>query len=133
MEKIRSDNGILIAIIVRKDFKKEGVNFISDPNFPLQLGLSNYKKNEEIKAHFHIENEIKINKIQEIVYIKKGKTLVNLYNKEGFNFKSIELTTGDIIFFVEGGHGFKMIEETDIIEVKQGPYFGKDKDKRMIE
>ena len=133
VSKIKSKDGKIIAIVVRKDFKKEGVNFISDPDFPLQLGISNYKKSEEIKAHFHIENEIKINKIQEIVYIKKGKTLVNLYNKEGFNFKSIELTSGDIIFFVEGGHGFKMIEETDIIEVKQGPYFGRDKDKRMIE
>lgn len=131
--KIKSNDGKTIAIVVKKDFKKEGVNFISDPEFPLQLGISNYKKNEEIKAHFHIENEIKINKIQEIVYIKKGKTLVNLYNKEGFNFKSIELITGDIIFFIEGGHGFKMLEETDIIEVKQGPYFGRDKDKRVIE
>ena len=133
VSKIKSNDGKTIAIVVRKDFKKEGVNFISDPDFPLQLGISNYKKNEEIKAHFHIENEIKINKIQEIVYIKKGKTLVNLYNKDGCNFKSIELTTGDIIFFVEGGHGFNMLEETDIIEVKQGPYFGRNKDKRLIE
>ena len=133
MERIKSKDGRTIAIVVRKDFKKEGVNFISDPDFPLQLGFSNYKKNKEIKAHFHIENEIKINKIQEIVYIKKGKTLVNLYNKEGYKFKSIELTTGDIIFFVDGGHGFNMLEETDIIEVKQGPYFGRDKDKRVIE
>jgi len=132
MEKIKSKDGKIIAIVVRKDFKKKGVNFISDPDFPLQLGISNYEKNEEIKAHFHIENEIKIDKIQEIVYIKKGKTLVNLYSKDGCNFKSIELTTGDIIFFVEGGHGFNMLEETDIIEVKQGPYFGRDKDKRMI-
>ena len=132
MEKIKSKDRKTIAIVVRKDFKKEGVNFISDPDFPLQLGISNYKKNEEIKAHFHIENEIKINKIQEIVYIKKGKTLVNLYNKDGSKFKSIEFTTGDIIFFVEGGHGFNKLAETDIIEVKQGPYFGRDKDKRMI-
>jgi len=114
MERIKSKDGKTIAIVVRKDFKKGGVNFISDPDFPLQLGISNYKKDEEIKAHFHIENEIKINKIQE-------------------KFKSIELTTGDIIFFIDGGHGFNMLEETDIIEVKQGPYFGKDKDKRMIE
>ncbi len=133
VSKIKSNDGRTIAIVVRKDFKKEGVNFISDPDFPLQLGISNYKENEEVKAHFHIENEIKINKIQEIIYIKKGKALANLYNKEGFNFKSVELTTGDIIFFIEGGHGFKMLEETDIIEVKQGPYFGRNKDKRMIE
>lgn len=133
VSKIKSNDGKTIAIVVKKDFKKEGVNFISDPDFPLQLGISNYKKNEEIKAHFHIKNKIKINKIQEIVYIKKGRTLVNLYDKDRYNFKSIELTTGDIIFFVEGGHGFKILEETDIIEVKQGPYFGRDKDKRVIE
>lgn len=59
MERIKSKDGKTIAIVVRKDFKKEGVNFISDPDFPLQLGISNYKKNEKIKAHFHIENKLR--------------------------------------------------------------------------
>jgi len=133
MEEIISDDGGIIALVVRREFEKEGVNFVSKKDFPLQLGISSYKKGEEIKAHFHIEKEIKINKIQEVVHIKRGKTRVDLYDSNGKKFKSVELLTGDTIFFADGGHGFEILEDTKIVEVKQGPYFGKAKDKRMIE
>ena len=133
MEEIKSDDGRTIAIVVRRDFGKDGVNFVSKEDFPLQLGVSGYKKGATIKAHFHIEKEIKINKIQEVVHIESGRTMVNLYDLNGKKVKSVELSEGDTIFFVDGGHGFEMLEDTKILEVKQGPYFGKDKDKRMIE
>ena len=133
MEEIKSDDGKIIAIVVRRDFKKDGVNFVSKEDFPLQLGISSYKKNNRIKAHFHIEREIKVNKVQEVVHIESGRTIVNLHDLNGKEFKSIELSTGDTIFFVDGGHGFEMLEDTKIVEIKQGPYFGKDKDKRGIE
>ena len=133
MEEIKSEKGELIALVVRRDFEKDGVNFVSKPEFPLQLGISSYKNGEEIKAHVHIEREITINKNQEVVHIKRGKTRVDLYDSQGENIKSVELSAGDTIFFVDGGHGFEMLEDTKILEVKQGPYFGKDKDKRMID
>jgi hypothetical protein len=133
MEEIKSDDGELIALVVRREFEKEGVNFVTKPESPLQLGISSYKNGEEIKAHFHIEREIKINKNQEVVHIKSGKTRVDLYDSKRDKIKSVELSAGDTIFFVDGGHGFEMIEDTKILEVKQGPYFGKDKDKRMID
>lgn len=133
MEEIISDDGRIIAIVVKREFEKDGVNFVSKQDFPLQLGISSYKKGATIKAHFHIEKEIRINKIQEVVHIESGRTMVSLYDLNGKKFKSVELSEGDTIFFVDGGHGFEMLEDTKIIEVKQGPYFGRDKDKRMIE
>ena len=133
MEEIRSDDGKIIAIVARRDFGKDGVNFVSKDDFPLQLGISGYRKGDRIKAHFHIEKEITINKIQEVVHIESGRTRVNLYDLNGKKFKSVELSGDDTILFVDGGHGFEILEDTKIIEVKQGPYFGKDKDKRMIE
>jgi hypothetical protein len=133
MEKIETDDGKIIAIIVKGVFEKSGVNFVSRPDFPLQLGISNYKKGSKIKPHFHIEKEIKINKIQEVVHIESGKVIVDLYDFNGKKLKSVELLADDTIFFVDGGHGFEIIEDTKIIEVKQGPYLGKDKDKKVIE
>jgi len=133
MEEIKSDDGEIIAIVVKKDFEKEGVNFVSKQDFPLQLGVSGYKKGATIKAHFHIEKEFRINKIQKVVHIKRGRAMVDLYDLNGKKFQSVELSDGDTTFFVDGGHGFGMLEDTKIIEVKQSPYFGKDKDKRMIE
>jgi hypothetical protein len=133
MEEIKSDDGRTIAIVVKRDFEKDGVNFVSKQDYPLQLGISGYKKGDTIKAHFHIEREIKINKIQEVVHIKSGRTMVNLYDSNGKKFKSVELSEGDTILFVDGGHGFEMLEDTKIVEVKQGPYFGVDGDKEYLE
>lgn len=132
MQEITSD-GKTIAIVVQASFKKNGANFISKEDFPMQLGISCYKEGEEIKPHSHLDKKLTIKKIQEIVHFESGRAIVNLYDLNGKKFKSVELSTGDTIFFVEGGHGFMVLEDTKLIEVKQGPYFGKDKDKLMLE
>lgn len=129
VEEIKSDDGKIIAIVVRRDFQKEGVNFVSKKDFPLQLGISSYKKEDKIKPHFHIRKEIRINKIQEVVHIQSGRAVANLYDMNSRIIKSVELATGDTIFLTDGGHGFEMLEDTKIIEIKQGPYLGRDKDK----
>jgi hypothetical protein len=131
-EKIQSADGKTIAIIVREDFEKDGANFMSQEEYPLQLGVSRYKKGAEIQSHRHLHKKIVIDKIQEVVHFESGKALVNLYDLNGAKFKSLELSMGDTIFFVDGGHGFIMLEDTKLIEVKQGPYLGKGKDKMMI-
>ena len=131
-EKIQSADGRIVAIIVREEFEKDGANFLSQEEYPLQLGVSQYKKGTEIQAHRHLHKKIVIDKIQEIVHFESGRALVNLYDLTGAQFKTLELSMGDTIFFVDGGHGFTMLEDTKLIEVKQGPYLGKDKDKMVI-
>lgn len=128
-----SASGETIAIVIKKSFKKDGVNFISKIHFPLQLAISSYTKGDKIKPHVHIDREITIKNFQEVVYIKSGRATVNLYDSNMELFKSAKLSAGDLIFFVSGGHGFEMLKNTTIIEVKQGPYLGKDKDKVMLE
>jgi hypothetical protein len=131
MQEITSD-GKTIAIVVKASFRKDGANFLSKEDFPLQLGIGFYRKGEEIRSHFHPDKKLEISKIQEIVHFESGGALVDLYDLNGKKFKTIELSMGDTIFFVAGGHGFTMLEDSKIIEVKQGPYFGKDKDKLML-
>lgn len=133
MEEIKSSDGATIAIIVRKNFAKQGINFLTQDSFPLQLGVNSYKKGYKIKGHIHQKREVKVNNIQEVLYLKSGKVLVTLYDLNNKLIKSIDLSAGDLIFFVDGGHGVEMAEDTTFIEVKQGPYFGKTKDKEYIE
>jgi hypothetical protein len=133
LEEITSACGQIIAIVIKKDFKKSGINFISKNDFPLQLGINSYAKGSKIKPHVHLDREVRIRSLQEVVYIKNGTILVNLYDSNRLLFKSFKLSTGDLIFFVSGGHGFEILKDSTIIEVKQGPYFGKDQDKTMIE
>jgi hypothetical protein len=133
LEEIKSSDGSTIAIVVRKNFNKEGINFLSEGNFPLQLGINSYKKGYKIKGHFHQKREVVVNSIQEVIYFKSGRALVELYDLNKKLVTSISLSAGDLIFFVDGGHGFEMAEDTTFIEVKQGPYLGKDTDKELIE
>ena len=133
LEEIRANDGMTIAIVVRKNFKKDGVNFLSKNDSSLQLGVNSYKKGGKIKPHIHKNREITIGNLQEVLYIKSGKSIINLYNYCGELLKSLRLSTGDLVFLISGGHGLIMLEDTTIIEVKQGPYLGKDQDKALIE
>jgi hypothetical protein len=132
IEKIKDRNNNVIAIIIRKCFEKKGINFISEENFPLQLGVNVYSKGDIIKAHIHKERNITINRIQEVVHIEKGRVKVDLYDLDAEKIRTVELSAGDTILFVNGGHGFEVLEDTKIIEVKQGPYLGREEDKTYL-
>jgi len=123
----------LIAIILRKNFTSEKTVFFSSPSFSQQLGYIVYKKGGIIKAHFHREVSREIVLTQEVLFIKKGKLIVNFYTNNKEYITSKELNAGDTIFLCGGAHGFKMLEDTEMIEVKQGPYSGKEIDKEVFE
>ena len=132
IKKILSDEGEVIALIIKKQ-GVESINFITPENFPFQLGISKYKKDSTIKPHIHKKIKRVIEITQEVVYIEDGKVLINFYDNDGKSISSETLESGDLVFFARGGHGFKIIEDTKIIEVKQGPYFGVEAEKIFLE
>jgi len=119
----------LIAIILRSNYSNNKTAFFSPPNFSQQLGYIVYNKNGTIKPHFHKKIHRDITLTQEVLFIKKGRLIVNFYTTEKKFIESRELKTGDVIFLCSGGHGFEMLEDTEMVEVKQGPYSGRDVDK----
>jgi len=83
-------------------------------------------------GHFHKEVHRRITRTQEVLFIKRGKIEVNLYTSNKKYITSRQLGAGDILFLCSGGHGFKVLEDTEMIEVKQGPYSGKENDKEIF-
>ena len=124
--------GKLIAIILRKNYSSDKVEFFSPPDFSQQLGFLPHKKGDIIKSHFHKEVHRKITLTQEVLFIKKGELEVNFYTTNKEYITSRRLSAGDIILLCSGGHGFKMLEDTEMIEVKQGPYSGREGDKVLF-
>jgi hypothetical protein len=53
---------------------------------------------------------------------------VDFYDDQRRYLSSRILGAGDVILLVSGGHGFEVLEEVEMFEVKQGPYLG-DQDK----
>jgi len=117
------DKKKLIALIVKAgQVKKKGPNFVTPNNFTQQLGVLNYPKNHFIKPHTHKKYLRKVYHTSEVLIIQKGILRTDFYNsKKKYIFSKI-LEKGDIIFLHESHHGFKIIKDCSIIEIKQGPY-----------
>lgn len=123
VEKITHQN-LSLGIIIRNNFSKDGIEFFTNDNDSQQLGYMNRPKDYEILPHRHNIVQREVHLTQEVLFIKSGKVRVDFYNNEQLYLESRILNTGDVILLADGGHGFVMLEQSEIIEVKQGPYCG---------
>jgi len=117
-------NKKILAIIIYNSYKEEGVKFLSPPDFPQQIAFISRKRGEVIDAHIHNLVKREIKETQESLFIKKGKLKVNFYDLRKKYLSSRILKAGDIILLAGGGHGFKVLNDVKMVEVKQGPYLG---------
>jgi mannose-6-phosphate isomerase-like protein (cupin superfamily) len=121
-----------IAIIVRRDYAKEGVNFFTPSSYSQQLAQMHHLRGKKIKPHVHNRVSRNVEYTLEALFIKRGRIRVDLYTQEKEYICSRELEGGDVILLCSGGHGFEVLEELEMIEVKQGPYAGEN-DKTQFE
>lgn len=123
VEEIR-DGGTIVAVIVRASFDEPGVHFFSEDRFSQQLGSIQYPSGHSILPHVHNPVPREVMYTQETLFIRSGRVHVDLYRSDRTWLTSRELGPGDVILLATGGHGFEIIEECSMIEVKQGPYAG---------
>jgi hypothetical protein len=116
----------LYCIIVCSSFDSETITFFTPDSFSQQLGYLPHKKNAIIKPHIHLHNKREVFYTQEVLFIKRGKVKVNFYDLDKKYVFSEFLECGDFILLCGGGHGFEIIEDACMIEIKQGPFLGKD-------
>jgi len=123
--------GLAYAIVLRASASSdEKYNFLTGPESPLQLGFNFYAAGETVKAHYHPPRQMETNRFGEFVMVGEGRTKLTLFDADDQTpFVDLELTAGDMVLLLAGGHGFQMLEPTKIVEIKQGPYDGKSKDK----
>ena len=114
----------LLAIIIGASFKEDGIVFFTPNDFSQQLGYMNRKKDYIIEPHVHNPIKREVVWTQEVLYVKSGKVRVDFYDDEKNYLESRVIAKGDVILLAAGGHGFVMLEDSEIIEVKQGPYSG---------
>jgi hypothetical protein len=122
MIKKISHDGHLLGLIILNDFNCEDIQFFTPPEFSQQLGYMNRPKGYTIPPHVHNEVAREVLFTNEVLFIKSGRVRVDFYNQYQLYLESHILKTGDTILLASGGHGFEMLEPSQIIEVKQGPY-----------
>jgi mannose-6-phosphate isomerase-like protein (cupin superfamily) len=117
-------NGELLAIILRDGFVGGGVTFLTPDDFSQQLAHMRHPPGKAIDPHVHNLVERSITYTQEVLFIKRGSLRVDFYDGGHAYLHSRILNAGDVILLSTGGHGFQVLEELEMIEVKQGPYVG---------
>ncbi len=127
LEKIFSGQQLL-ALILRSEFEAEGIEFFTPSHFSQQLGYMNRPKGFTITPHLHNVVNRDVELTQEVLFIKSGSVKMDIFDLDKKLIKTCLLNKGDVVLLASGGHGFTMLEKSEIIEVKTGPHLG-EKDK----
>ena len=124
IERIEDNENTILAIVVRSTYNKPGVTFVTPDDYSQQLAYMHHPKGHVIMPHIHniVKREILYTK--EALIIKHGKLRCDFYTEDREYIKSTIIEDGDVMLLVSGGHGFECLEETEMLEVKQGPYAG---------
>ena len=125
-------NGQILALILPASYRADGIQFFTPNDFSQQLAYMNRPTGYVIAPHVHnpVTREVEFTK--EVLFIRSGRLRIDFYNDNQTYLESRVLVAGDVVLLARGGHGFEMLEDCEMIEVKQGPYAG-EKDKTRFQ
>jgi mannose-6-phosphate isomerase-like protein (cupin superfamily) len=121
-----------LALIIRHSFRRDGIEFFTPGSYSQQIGYMNRPAGYVIAPHVHTPVKREVQYTKEVLFVKSGRVRVDFYSEAQDYLECTVLEAGDVILLAYGGHGFEMLEPTEMIEVKQGPYAG-DQDKVRFE
>ena len=122
----------MLAIIIKRNFSEPGIHFFTPEEFSQQLAYMRHPAGKIIEPHVHNPVQREVFTTQEFLCIKRGILRVDFYDDERIYLESRILEAGDVILLASGGHGFEVLEEIELIEVKQGPYAGEADKTRFV-
>jgi len=123
IERVEFD-GTTLAIILRNGTMEPGIHFYTPGDYSQQLGAMRHPAGHVIEPHVHNPVPRAVHYTHEALFLRRGRLRVDFYQDDGTYLESRELGAGDVILLVAGGHGFEVLDEVEMIEVKQGPYVG---------
>ena len=125
---IYGSDGNQLALVVKSLLSPKRIEFLTPDTFGQQVAYMNRPKGEVIQAHIHEPISRTLIGTQEVLYIRKGRIRVDFYESDRTYVSSTILGAGDLMLLSTGGHGFEVLEDIDMIEIKQGPFAeGRDK------
>ena len=128
------DKEKIIAIIYRNEDWKEGLNFFTPNELYIQASSWHYPRGKKLTSHIHKVNPRQVDRTHELTYVKQGKMKVLLYGEDKKFLEEFILNEGDLAVYAYGGHGYEILEDnTQIVEVKNGPFINVSQDKEKFE
>lgn len=133
IKEVKQCDLILARYIPADEAWSGGLNFFSPDEDYIQVGTWGYDEGKELLAHTHNEVERQVLWTQEVLYVRKGRIQVQVYNTDEELVDEWPASAGDIVILLRGGHGYHILEDgTQVLEVKNGPYVGADRDRRRL-
>jgi len=123
LETIEHD-GVVLAYLVRGSVRPTSTTFLTPDECNLQVGYVVYPAGSEITRHVHLPVERRVVGTNEVLIVRQGRCEVDVYSDERHLVATRQLDVGDVLIAVHGGHGFRLLEDTVLLEVKQGPHPG---------
>lgn len=123
----------VVARYITQDDIKDGLNFYSKEEEYIQVGAWKYERGKELQAHIHNQVERSIDRTNEVLYVISGSVEAVIYNMEQDEIDRLVINQGEILVLLECGHGYKILaDDTKVLEIKNGPYLGAEKDRKRI-
>jgi hypothetical protein len=126
-----TDQGRILAYVVRAATKPERTTFVTPPDAPFQLGFIVYPKGGEVARHFHKPVERHLTSTSEAILVRAGACEVDFFDDAHALIATVPLGVGDLVMTLAGGHGYRMTDDCVLMEIKQGPYPGLDEKERF--
>ncbi len=127
--EIIAKDGAELCYIIRAELAPNATTFITPPDYKQQVGFIAYPAGGEVQRHLHLPLERHIVGTSEVLLVRKGRCTLDVYDDAKDLVASREVSAGDLVLMVGGGHGFRMLEDTLFLEVKQGPYLECEKER----
>ena len=131
VERITDAHGTVLALVMRREYAPDATTFVTAPESGLQVGLITYPAHGTVARHRHHPIERRLTGTPEVLIVRDGRCEADVFDDRGELLATRELSTGDLIVLLGGGHGFRMLDDTVLVEVKQGPYPGVDEKERF--
>ena len=132
MKEIVKNGKVLARHITALDFG-EGLSFFSNDEEFIQVGAWSYDSGKNIEPHIHNEFPRTAARTCEVLYVISGTLEAKIYDLNKQLAETLRVKAGDALILLECGHGYSVLEDnTKVLEVKNGPYFGPEKDRERF-
>ncbi len=132
MLEVLSSGDRLVAIFISAGYEAAKTRFLTPNSEPIQLGIGVFKRGTSVEPHRHVGIPATVSEFQEFIQVRRGKVIATIFDVEEREIKRLHLGPGDSLLLLRGGHAFEFIEDTEFLELKQGPYLGREQMKRVI-
>ncbi len=124
IEYIKNKANVLTSIIIQRDYRPDSTTFITNPDLAQQVGFVVYPAGGIIKRHIHKYVDRQNISSSEALIVREGKLEIDIFDQDKNLIATRKLEAGDFVLMVSGGHGFRILEDTILLEIKLGPYAG---------